>query len=79
MCKQIKKCEPLIEFVPFGMRMPQINYLTINVLKPERCDVYFLVEKATQFYNCLDSELSNENKLVLITRYLQQVINRKYS
>ena len=62
MCKQIKKCEPLIEFVPFGMRMPQINYLTINVLKPERCDVYFLVEKATQFYNCLDSELSNENK-----------------
>ena len=79
MCKQIKKCVPLIEFVPFGMRMPQINYLTINVLKPERCDVYFLVEKATHNYNCLDSELSNENKLVLITRYLQQVINRKYS
>ena len=78
MCKQIKTFVPLVEWVVFGLQMPQINFLTINVLKPERCDPMFLVRKATQFYDCLDTDLSNENKLVLITRYLQQIINRKY-
>ena len=78
MCKEKKVVFQLIPFEPMGIIVPQLSPLVLNVMVPRYIDRMFLITELNYYYQFLPTEMSNENKLVYLQRYLQSVINRRF-